>query len=329
MRNNDAADIVVAEDVTGPAMAELDQQFAVYQDATLWQRPDELADAISTARALIVRNRTQVTAELLQGADQLLAVGRAGAGLDNVDVAAASELGVVVCYAPVQNATSVAEHTIALMLALLRRIPQADQSVRQGQWLRHEHTGHELAGKTLGVIGLGNIGRRVATYAQALGMQVIACDPYLSPDSEVVEQLSCELMSLFDLLAQADVVSVHTPLSVETHHLLDCDAFQQMKNSAVLINTSRGSIVNEADLGEALESGQIAGAALDVRESEPPAPDSRLHTLGNTVLTPHIAAFTTEAQNAVVQAVVADVTAVLNGEVATNYANFRRPRFRC
>ncbi len=326
MTGSSPPDIIVTEDVTGPAMVPLAEKFEVYQDPTLWQRPDELADTVRNVRAVIVRNRTQVTAQLLRAAEHVLIVGRAGAGLDNVDVQAASNLGIVVCSAPVQNATSVAEHTLALMLSLARRIPPADCSVRQGQWLRHEHTGVQLAGKILGVIGLGNIGRRVATYGRALGMQVIAHDPYLSPDSEAVAQLGCELMSLSELFAQADVVTVHVPLTDATHHLLNRQAFEQMKDSALLINTSRGPVVNEADLGEALTSGAIAGAALDVRETEPPDPDSPLHMLDNVVLTPHIAAFTTAAQNAVIEAVVADVTAVLDGQAASYYANFPRPQ---
>ncbi len=326
MRNRNAPDIVVAEDIVGSAMAQLADSFEVYQDAGLWQRPDDLADVVSTARALIVRNRAQVTSELLQQADQLVVVGRAGAGLDNVDVQAASNLGIVVCSAPVQNATSVAEHTLALMLSLARRIPHADCSVRQGQWLRHEHTGIQLAGKVLGVIGLGNIGQRVATYGRTLGMQVIAHDPYLSPDSEAVAQLGCTLMPLSDLLSRADVATIHVPLTDATHHLLNRQAFELMKDSALLINTSRGPVVNEADLGEALTSGVIAGAALDVRETEPPDPNSPLHMLDNVVLTPHIAAFTTAAQNAVVEAVVADVAAVLDGQAASYYANFPRPQ---
>ena len=320
------ADIVVSEDVVGPAMDELREQFAVHENAGLWQEPEELAEALGSARALIVRNRTKVTAAVLEQATELVIVGRAGAGLDNVDMSAASALGVVVSYAPVQNATSVAEHTLALMLALLRRIPQADSSVRQGQWLRQKHTGGELAGRTLGIIGLGNSGRRVAGYGRALGMRVIASDPYLSPDSTSVTELECQLVALPDLLAQADVVTVHVPLTDETRHLLGRGAFEQMKNSAVLVNAARGEIVDEAALCGALESGQIAGAALDVREGEPPSPDSPLHLLDNTVLTPHIAAFTTEAQDAVVAAVAADVAAVLNGRDASNHANFPRPR---
>lgn len=321
-----AVDIVVSEDVVGPGMARLAESFEVHADPELWQRPDELAEIVRSARALIVRNRTEVPASLLQTADRLLVVGRAGAGLDNVDVDAASSLGIVVCYAPVQNATSVAEHTLALMLTLMRRISEADRSVRGGQWLRHEHTGRELAGKTLGVIGLGSIGRRVAAYARALGMRLVAHDPYLPPDSEAPAELDCELVPLSDLLAQADVVTIHVPLTDDTRHLMDRRAFQQMKNSSVLINTSRGPVVHEGDLCEALESGQIGGAALDVREVEPPAPDSRLHALDNVVLTPHIAAFTTEAQDAVVEAVATDVAAVLDGQAATYHANFPHPR---
>jgi len=326
MTDSSPRDVVVTEDVAGPAMAQLGERFEVYQDSTLWQRPDELVNVITNARAVIVRNRTQVTAELLQEADQLLVVGRAGAGLDNVDVAAATELGIVVCYAPVQNATSVAEHTLGLILALVRRIPQADRSVRADKWLRYEHTGTQLCGKTLGIIGLGHIGQLVSAYSKALGMKLVGCDPYLSPDDEIVKQLDCELTEFDDLLTRADVITIHVPLTDQTHHLLDRQAFQQMKESTVLINTSRGAVVNEEDLCAALEAGQIAGAGLDVRENEPPAPDSPLHRFDNTVLTPHIAAFTTEAQNAVTEAVVADVMAVLTGEAAQYYANFARPR---
>ena len=324
--NSSQPEIVIPEDLTGPGTERLAQYFNVYQDSSLWQRPDELADLISGARALIVRNRTPVTAELLQAGRELLVVGRGGAGLDNIDVAAATKLGIVVCYAPVQNATSVAEHTLGLMLALVRRIPVADSSVRAGQWLRHEHTGTQLAGKTLGIIGLGHIGRLVAAYGKALGMELVGYDPYLSTDSPVIKQLGCELTKFDALLTRADVITIHVPLTDQTYHLLDRHALDQMKNTAVLVNTSRGPVVNEEELCFALEAGQIAGAALDVRENEPPAPDSPLHRLDNTVLTPHIAAFTTEAQNAVVEAVAADVIAVLSGKPANYYANFPSPR---
>lgn len=319
-------EIVVCEDVFGPAIEELAQRFEVLHEPDLWQRPGELAAAIRQARALIVRNRTRVTRKLMEEGERLVVIGRAGAGLDNVDVGAASELGIVVCYAPVQNATSVAEHTLGLIICLLRHIARADRSVREGQWLRHEHTGHELAGKVLGVVGLGRVGSRVAAYGRALGMRVIAHDPYLADGGRRAAELGCELVGLADLLARADVVSLHVPLTDETQHMIDRRALGQMKPTAVLINTSRGGVVDETALAEALEAGEIGGAALDVREEEPPPPDSPLHRLDNTLLTPHIAAFTEEAQAAVVEAVASDVAAVLSGRPATYYANFPQPK---
>jgi len=319
-------DVVICEDVFGPPVDELSRKFAVLADAELWRRADELREYLRGARALIVRNRTQVTRELLEGAPRLVVVGRAGAGLDNVDVGAASELGVVVCYAPVQNARSVAEHVMGLLLALVRKIPQADQSVREGKWLRHEHTGHELFGKTMGIVGLGRIGSLVASLAKAFGMKIIAHDPYVSTESAQVKEIGCELVELDELLARADVITIHVPLSEDTFHLIDRAALAKMKRTAVLINASRGPVVDEEALYEALSAGEIAGAALDVRESEPPAPGSPLHRMANVVLTPHIAAFTHEAQAAVVRDVVADVEAVLTGRPAKYPANFPTPR---
>jgi len=314
-------DILIPENLTGPAIDRLKQDYVVYQDPTLWQREGDLRALVVEARALLVRNQTPVTAALLAAAPRLQVVGRAGVGLDNVDVDAASERGIVVCYAPEENALSVAEHVFALLFALARKIVSADQSVRAGRWERLVHTGWELYGKTLGLLGLGRIGFRVALRARAFGLTVVAYDPYVSPNSFVVTESGAVLKSFQEVLTEADILSLHLPLTEATRHLLGEAALAWMKPTAVLINTARGGVVDEAALARALAAGRLAGAALDVRENEPPG-DSPLHALPHVVLTPHIAAFTVEGQARVMEAVAGDVRRVLAGQAALNFANF-------
>jgi D-3-phosphoglycerate dehydrogenase/(S)-sulfolactate dehydrogenase len=316
--------IVVPEDVLGPALDELVARYSSRVDTTLWSDLPRLRAELSDARALIVRNLTEVDAPLLRSAPRLEVLGRVGVGMDNVDVATASELGVVICYAPDENAVSVAEHVFALVLGLARKLGSADRSVRAGRWERRAHTGFELYGKTLGLLGLGKIGFRVAIRARAFGMGLIAYDPYLSPHHANVTESGACLTSLEEVLRSADIVTVHLPLTDETRGLLNADRLAAMKPGAVLVNTARGGIVDEAALYAALSSGHLGGAALDVREAEPPGA-SPLHELGNVLLTPHIAAWTHEAQARVLETVTADVDRVLRGQPALRYWNFARP----
>lgn len=318
-------DIVVSENVTGPAMDALRSEFDVAFEPELWSDVNRLRSSIGEARALIVRNQTQVTAELIAAAPRLEVIGRAGAGLDNVDTNAASEAGIVVTYAPRENSISVAELTIGLMLALARKIPDAHADTSGGHWNRKAFTGMELSGKTLGVVGLGRIGTLVAQRAKAFDMPIIAHDDYVDPIAHHVIALDAQLVSLDELLREADFVVTHVPLTEETRGMFNEARFGLMKPTAMFINTSRGEVVDERALLKALQKKQLAGAALDVRDAEPPD-ESPLNRLGNVVLTPHIAAFTREAQARVVAAVCRDVAAVLGGGQAGNHCNFPVPR---
>ena len=314
-------DILVSERITGPAMDALRQQWDVVVEPELWRSPGELQRRLADARALIVRNQTQVTGELIAAAKGLEVIGRAGAGLDNIDTGAAAKAGVIVTYAPRENSISVAELTVGLMLSLARKIPTAHLDTRAGRWNRKTFTGTELYGKTLGIVGLGRIGTMVAQRAAAFEMRLVGHDDFVDPESEFLRECGIELVSLEELLREADVVTAHVPLTEETRGMFGERSFRQMKSSALLINTSRGEIVEEAALADALQHGEIAGAALDVRSSEPPD-QSPLDGLDNVVLTPHIAAFTHEAQERVVAAVCRDVSAVLSGGRAVNVYQF-------
>lgn len=306
-------DILISENINGVAIDALKTKFEVKRLPDVWKDPEALAAQIKDFRALIVRNQTQVTRELLAAASRLVVVGRAGVGLDNIDVEAASKAGVIVTYAPEQNAISVAEFAVGLMLSLARIIPQANFETKGGQWNRQSLVGRELYGKTLGIIGAGKIGYLTAKRAQAFGMKIVAYDPFINPDSVLLRELNAELVELDDMLALADVVSCHIPVTRQTRGLLDGNRLRRMKSTAFLINTARGEILYEKDLVEALKSGVIAGAALDVRSCEPPAA-GELEELPNVILTPHIAAFTIEAQCRVVRAVCEDVARVLDGK---------------
>ena len=318
-------DILIPENITGAAVDCLCERFDVLSLPELWKDPKALADHIRDARALIVRNQTRVTRELLRDARELLVIARAGAGLDNIDVQAATEAGIFVTYAPDQNSISAAEHTIALLLALARHIPDAHADTKAGGWNRHRFVGNEVHGKTLGIIGLGKIGFLTAARAFAFGMKILACDPQLTRDNVYLAQLNADLVVLDDLLARADFVCCHVPANAQTTGMLSRQRFAKMKPTAYIINTSRGEVIEEADLVDALKSGKIAGAALDVRASEPPG-SRELELLPNVILTPHIAAFTEEAQQRVARAVCEDVARVLEGKSPQHAANALTPR---
>jgi len=273
--------------------------------------PDELVEAISGAHALIIRSATTVTEEVIAAGKDLVVVGRAGIGLDNVDTEAATAAGVMVVNAPQSNILSAAEQTMALLLAQARNVPQAHAALTQGRWERSKWTGVELADKTLGVIGLGRIGKLVAQRAMAFGMKLIAYDPFVAPDR--ARQLNIDLVDLDTLLATADFVTLHVAKTPETMNLIDADALAKAKKGIRIINVARGGIVNEADLAAAITSGQVAGAALDVFASEPTT-DSPLFGLDQVVVTPHLGASTAEAQDKAGATIAEMVELALAGE---------------
>ncbi|HUA97900.1 MAG TPA: hydroxyacid dehydrogenase [Terracidiphilus sp.] len=318
-------EILISENILGAAVEALRARFDVALQPDLWKSPALLAEQVRSCRALIVRNQTPVTAELLAGAAELLVVGRAGAGLDNIDVKAARKAGIVIASTPDQNAISAAELTMGMILSLARMIPAADRETRQGKWSRQKFVGMELYDKTLGIVGAGKIGYLTARRAMAFGMKVLAHDPYLSRDNILLSELKAELVSLDELLSAADVVTCHLPATLETTGLMNGARFSRMKPGALFVNTSRGAVVVEADLFEALNSGALGGAALDVRVTEPPAV-GELESLPNVILTPHIAAFTLEAQDRVTRAVCEDVARVLDGKPAINAVGQALPR---
>jgi D-3-phosphoglycerate dehydrogenase len=257
-----------------------------------------LQEALQAAEGMVVRSGTRVTAELLEKPGKLRAIVRAGVGVDNIDVAAATRKGIVVMNTPGGNTVSTAEHTITLLLSLARHIPPADSSIHQGKWERSKFVGTQLAGKTLGVVGLGRVGREVARRAAAMDMKVVGYDPFLAP--ERAAQLGIESMpDLATLLPRCDFLTVHTPLTAETTSLIGPRELALMKKGARIINCARGGIINEEALAEALRSGHIAGAALDVFVQEPPPGDHPLLKLPNVVVTPHLGASTVEAQESV------------------------------
>jgi D-3-phosphoglycerate dehydrogenase len=274
---------------------------------------------IAEADALVVRSATSVDASLIAAAPRLRAIARAGTGVDNVDVPAATARGIVVMNAPGANSVSVAEHAIALMLALSRAIPAADAAMKRSVWDKKRLTGAELRGKTLGLVGLGRIGQEVAARARAFGMDLIAYDPFIS--EQVAAGLGVHLLQLDGLCARADYISLHVPATPETRHLLNADRLARCRPGVRIVNTARGDLIDEAALADAIERGQVAGAGLDVFETEPPT-DTRLTRLAQVVATPHIAASTTEAQEQVgIETAVALRSFLLEG-VITNAVNF-------
>jgi D-3-phosphoglycerate dehydrogenase len=275
-------------------------------------REAELIERIPEFDALVVRSETRVTAPVLDAGRRLRVVGRAGVGVDNIDVPAATRNGILVVNAPRGNIVAAAEHTIALLFALARWVPQADASVKRGEWTRSKFLGTEVRGKTLGVIGLGNVGSEVAKRAHGLEMEVIAYDPVVSV--ERAELFNVQLVALNELLERSDFVTVHVPLVEANRNLIGAPELALMKTSAHLVNTSRGGIVDEVALYDALRSGELAAAASDVFETEP-AGNNPLFTLPNFVATPHIAASTVEAQASVAFDVAEEVAAVLAGDL--------------
>lgn len=285
------------------------------REAHVDARPDisaaDLLRTIGGYDALIVRSRTKVTAQVIDAGTRLRVIGRAGVGVDNIDLEAATRRGIVVLNSPASASTSVAEHTIGLMLALARHIPQADASLRRGEWAKTRYTGIELAGKTLGIIGLGRIGAAVAQRARPLGMTIIAHDPLLTP-AQIAER-GARSVSLEELLRDSDFISVHTPLLPTTRGLIGAEELAMMKPTARLILCARGGIVDEDALLTALQAGRLGGAALDVFETEPPG-DHPLLKHERVIATPHLGAMTEEAQVRAAIDIAQQVLAVLRGE---------------
>jgi D-3-phosphoglycerate dehydrogenase / 2-oxoglutarate reductase len=306
--------IVVADKISERGIELLRQAGWDVLTPTAAALPSELANA----DALVVRSATKVTPALLARAQRLRVIGRAGVGVDNVDVEAATNRGVLVMNTPGGNAVSVAEHTLALMLALARAVPQANASTQSGRWEKSAFSGTELRGKTLGLVGLGRVGTEVARRARALEMRVIACDPYVTPAA--AREVEVELVPLGEVLADSDVLSLHTSLSPTTEKMIDAAALLKMKKGAWLVNCARGELIDEAALAEALRSGHLAGAALDTFAEEPPR-NSPLLGLPNVIATPHIAGSTAEAQEEVGTAIAQQVRDYLSDGVIRNAVN--------
>lgn len=305
------ADVVISEDVWGQPLESALRGRVVAREPAAWSDRPRLHALVAGARALVVRNRTAVDADLLAAAPRLEVVGRAGVGLDNIDVPAADERGVVVIAPLGVNAVSVAEHTIALALALARELPRHDAAVRAGRWERRP--GRELAGGTWGLLGAGATGRAVARLATALRMRVLGYDPYA--DQAAVRAAGVEPAGLAEVLGSADVLSVHLPLTPETRSLLDAAALRRLRPGAIVVSVGRGEVVDEAALAEALRTGQVGGAGLDVRAAEPPPPGP-LDGAPNVIFTPHVAGITAASQQRIMTVLADDITAVLDGGAA-------------
>ncbi|MEA5534134.1 phosphoglycerate dehydrogenase [Crocosphaera sp. XPORK-15E] len=279
---------------------------------------EELVKIIPEYDALMLRSGTRVTKEIIEAGTQLKIIGRAGVGVDNIDVPAATRQGIVVVNSPEGNTIAAAEHALAMMLSLSRHIPDANQSVKNKKWDRKKFVGAEVYKKTLGVVGLGKIGSHVANVAKSMGMKLLAYDPFISQDR--AEQLGCTLVDLDLLFSESDYITLHIPKTTETNHLINKDALAKMKPTTRIINCARGGIIDEDALAEALAAGQIAGAALDVFEEEPLG-ESKLRDLDNIILTPHLGASTAEAQVNVAIDVAEQIRDVLLGLPARSAVN--------
>lgn len=311
-----AVNILVAEPLAAAGLELLRAQTGWN---TIVSNPKEYTAHLADAEALVVRSAVQVTREVLARAPKLRVIGRAGVGVDNVDLNAATEAGVLVMNTPGGNAVSVSEHTLALMLALARSIPQATASTKSGKWEKKKFLGSELCGKTLGIIGLGSIGREVVKRARAFDMRLLAHDPYVT--SQLARDLNVDLSSLDDLFAQSDYITLHLSLTAETQCLLSRDAFGKMKTGVRIVNCARGELIDEAALADAIQSGKVAGAALDAFSVEPAPPGFPLFALDSILATPHIGGSTEEAQENVGVRIAEQMVEYLKTGVAINAVN--------
>jgi D-3-phosphoglycerate dehydrogenase / 2-oxoglutarate reductase len=312
--------VLVADPISQRGIEELRRQSRIHVDVSTGLTESQLLQIISDVHGLIVRSQTKVTAEILKAAKLLRVVGRAGVGVDNVDIETATRRGVLVLNAPGANTVSTAEHAFSLLLSLARNIARADATLKAGLWDRKNLEGVELYNKTLGIIGMGRIGSELSRRAIAFGMRVLAFDPYLSATR--ARSLQVELLEeIDDLLKEADFISLHTPLTEETHHILDAKRLAKTKSGVRIINCARGGLIDERALTDALHSGQVAGAALDVFETEPLPTDSRLRSAPNIVLTPHLGASTAEAQESVGIEIAQSISAALLEGTIRNAVN--------
>ena len=296
--------ILISEDVWSDDFAKLQKRFPITHEPDLWSRKEDLKSKLADATALVVRNRTQVTRDLIEAAPKLKVIARAGVGLDNIDIQAADENGVVVAAALGINAVAVAELTLGLAISLARSIVDRDKSTRSGEWNRG--AGSEISGKTWGLLGFGATGRAVARLLQGFGCEVLAFDPFVKSAEGV------KLTTLDEVISKSDVISIHLPATKDTTGLINRSLLEKMKKSALIINVGRGEVVNESELETALKDNVIAGAALDVRVSEPPR-DDLFKGLQNVILTPHIAGITKESQTAINRVLVSEIEAALIG----------------
>lgn len=310
--------VLVSDNISSKGV-EILKQAGLDVDVKTGLKPEELKSVIGDYHALVVRSATKATEEIINAAKNLKVIGRAGSGLDNVDKAAASKRGIVVMNTPGGNTITTAEHTIAMIFSIARKIPQANASMSEGKWEKKKFMGTELFNKILGVVGLGNIGGEVAKRALGVGMNVIAFDPFLSDDK--AKSLGINKVDIFTLFKQADFITIHTPLTAETKNLINKETIKTMKNGVYIINCARGGIINEKDLYDALESGKVAGAALDVFEKEPPE-NNPLVGHEKVICSPHLGASTQEAQENVAIAVSEQIVDYLIHGVIRNAVNF-------
>jgi D-3-phosphoglycerate dehydrogenase/(S)-sulfolactate dehydrogenase len=301
--------ILISEDVWGAPFQKLEGSFPITRNDDLWSNPEELKASLKDVTALVVRNRTKVTAEIIAAAPKLKVIARAGVGLDNIDIKAADAAGVVVVAGLGANAVSVGELTLGLALALLRNVPGHDVATRDGGWVRTP--GRELSGLTWGLLGCGATGLATAKLLQGFGCSVIGYDPYAKNLSNI------ELTTFDDVLKRSDVVSIHMPSTAETNGSINATSLALMKPDAIIVNVGRGEVINEADLMAALKAKTIAGAALDVRAQEPPA-KGEMETIPNLILTPHVAGITKESQLRINQILTSNIELVLNSKPATH-----------
>jgi len=310
---------VLVSDNISPKCIEILKNAGLEVDIKVGMKPDELRACIGDYQGLIIRSATKVTSEIIDAATSLKVIGRAGSGLDNVDRTAATKKGIVVMNTPGGNTITTAEHTIALMVSLARQVPQATMSMKAGKWDKKKFMGIELFNKTLGIVGIGNIGSQVAKRMQAFAMNVIAYDPFLSEDK--AKAMGVEKVDLRELFRRSDFITVHTPLTPETKNLINRETLAIMKPGVRIINCARGGIISEKDLYDALVEGKVGGAALDVFEKEPPE-NNPLLTLDTVIATPHLGASTKEAQENVAVAVAEQVVDYLIRGTIRNAVNF-------
>ena len=310
--------ILISDPIAPEGVELLKAQADIDVDVKRGLKPPELIDILGDYDALIVRSETKVTPEVIRAGKRLQVIARAGIGVDNIDLDAATTEGIAVVNAPTGNTVAAAEHTLALILALARNLPQAHQSLKQGQWNRSAFMGIEVRNKTLGIIGLGRVGSEVVRRAQSFAMRLIAYDPFVSPDYARI--LGVNLVPLSTLLAQSDFVTIHTPLTESNHHMIGERELAMMKPTSCIINVARGDLINEDALLKALDEGKLAGAALDVFSQEPPG-ETPLVKHPKVVVTPHLGGSTQEAQREVAIEVAEQVIAVLRAEPARNTVN--------